>query len=127
MFVFFAFGFILFTPQGGAIMNDFYFQRDAVFKEIREGVERSVRVYTDDLMLCELHFKAGERGKLHHHPNTQITYIVKGVFEVEVDGVKKVVKSGDAILARSDIEHGCSCLEDGVLLDIFTPMRKDFV
>ncbi len=108
-------------------MCDFYFQSDAVYKEIREGVERSVRVYTEDLMLCELHFKAGEKGKLHQHPNTQITYIVKGVFEVEVNGEKRIAKEGDAILARPNVLHGCSCIEEGILLDIFTPMRKDFV
>jgi len=25
------------------------------------------------------------------------------------------------------VEHGCVCTEAGVLLDIFTPMREDFV
>ena len=35
--------------------------------------------------------------------------------------------AGDALLKRNDIEHGCVCLEDGILLDIFTPMRQEFV
>jgi hypothetical protein len=25
------------------------------------------------------------------------------------------------------VEHGCTCTEAGILLDIFTPMREDFV
>ena len=58
---------------------------------------------------------------------TQITYVVSGSFEFEIDGVRRVIKPGDALLKRNDIEHGCVCLEDGILLDIFTPMRQEFV
>ena len=47
--------------------------------------------------------------------------------EFEIDGVKKIVRPGDSMLKRDSVEHGCVCLEKGILLDIFTPMRKDFV
>ena len=53
--------------------------------------------------------------------------VVSGSFEFEIDGVRRVIKPGDALLKRNDIEHGCVCLEDGILLDIFTPMRQEFV
>ena len=32
-----------------------------------------------------------------------------------------------AVLPEGDVEHGCTCTEAGILLDIFTPMREDFV
>lgn len=28
---------------------------------------------------------------------------------------------------ENGVEHGCTCTEAGILLDIFTPMREDFV
>ena len=34
---------------------------------------------------------------------------------------------GDTILKEDGVEHGCVCTEAGILLDIFTPMREDFV
>lgn len=34
---------------------------------------------------------------------------------------------GDAMLKTDGVIHGCTCLEAGVLLDIFTPMREDFL
>ena len=86
-----------------------------------EGVERKILAYTDELMCVENHFKKGAVGALHHHPHTQITYVVSGSFEFEIDGVRRVIKPGDALLKRNDIEHGCVCLEDGILLDIFLP------
>lgn len=91
------------------------------------GVCRKVLAYTDELMCVENYFEKGAVGALHHHPHTQITYVVSGQFEFEIDGVKKIVNPGDTMLKKDSVEHGCVCLEAGVLLDIFSPMREDFV
>ena len=91
------------------------------------GVLRRILAFTDELMCVENHFEKGAVGALHQHPHTQITYVVSGVFEFEIDGVKKVVTAGDTMLKKDSIKHGCVCLEEGILLDIFTPMREDFV
>lgn len=92
-----------------------------------QGVARRVLAYSKDLMCVENTFAEGAVGKLHHHPHTQITYVVSGVFEFEIDGEKRLVKAGDTMLKMDGVEHGCVCLKAGVLLDIFSPMREDFV
>ncbi len=96
-------------------------------KIVAEGVVRRVLAYGKDVMCVENTFRKGAVGSLHHHPHTQITYVVSGEFEFEIDGEKKVVRAGDTMLKTDGVEHGCVCLEDGVLLDIFSPMREDFV
>ena len=50
------------------------------------GVTRRVLAYTDGLMCVENTFEKGAVGALHHHPHTQITYVVSGAFEFTVDG-----------------------------------------
>ena len=92
-----------------------------------EGVERKVLAYTDEIMCVENYFQQGAIGALHHHPHTQITYVVSGKFEFTIAGEKKTVCKGDSMLKKDGIRHGCVCLEEGVLLDFFTPMREDFV
>ena len=92
-----------------------------------EGVARKILAYTDELMCVENHFEKGGVGALHHHPHTQITYVVSGAFEFEIAGEKRVVRAGDTMLKKDGVVHGCVCLEEGILLDIFTPMREDFV
>ena len=92
-----------------------------------EGVERKILAYAEEMMCVENHFQEGAIGAMHHHPHTQITYVVSGSFEFTIDGEKRIVKAGDALLKRNGIEHGCVCLEEGILLDIFNPMRKEFV
>ena len=73
------------------------------------GVQRRVLAYSKDAMCVENTFETGGVGAMHCHPHTQITYIKSGKFEFTIDG------------------HGCVCLEGGVMLDFFTPMREDFV
>ena len=92
-----------------------------------EGMKRKILAYADEMMCVENHFEKGAIGALHHHPHTQITYVVSGQFEFTINGEKKIVNPGDALLKRDSIEHGCVCLKEGILLDIFTPMREEFV
>jgi quercetin dioxygenase-like cupin family protein len=53
--------------------------------------------------------------------------VKEGVFEFTIDVETKVVRSGDTMLKQDGILHGCVCLEKGILIDFFTPMRNDFV
>lgn len=95
--------------------------------ETGKGITRRVLAYNDDMMCVENTFEKDAIGNLHHHPHTQITYVVSGKFEFEIDGVKKIVQKGDTMLKTAGVFHGCVCLEPGILLDIFCPYREDFV
>ena len=107
--------------------DNWVFYKDVVVEKTGEGVERRILAYNDELMIVENSFEKGAVGSLHSHPHTQITYVLEGEFEFEINGTKKIVKKGDSMLKKNGIIHGCVCLEKGKLLDIFTPMRKDFI
>lgn len=92
-----------------------------------EGVVRRVPAYSKDVMCVENTFAEGAVGALHSHPHTQITYVVSGRFRFTVGDTTREVGPGDTLLKQDGVAHGCTCLEAGVLLDIFTPMREDFV
>ncbi len=100
---------------------------DAVAVAAGQGVTRRVLAYTDGLMCVENTFEKGAVGSLHSHPHTQITYVASGKFAFTIDGVTRTVTAGDTMLKEDGVVHGCTCLEPGILLDIFTPMRADFV
>ena len=46
---------------------------------------------------------------------------------ITIDGEVHTVSKGDTLLKQDGVMHGCTCLEDGILIDIFTPMREDFL
>ena len=70
-----------------------------------EGVKRKILAYADEMMCVENHFEKGAIGALHHHPHTQITYVVSGQFEFTINGEKKIVNPGDALLKRDSRER----------------------
>lgn len=91
------------------------------------GVKRKIMSYDERLMLVKVEFEKGGIGPLHQHYHTQITHVEKGVFEIEIAGEKKILKAGDAFYVPPNAIHGAVCLEDGVLIDVFSPMREDFI
>ena len=103
------------------------FHENAEAVQAGQGVVRRVLAYSKDLMCVENRFETGAEGKLHSHPHTQITYVLEGEFAFTIDGETRVVRKGDTLLKENGVVHGCVCLKPGALLDIFTPMRKDFV
>ncbi|MCR5742883.1 MAG: cupin domain-containing protein [Lachnospiraceae bacterium] len=105
----------------------FVFNEQIDLEATAPGIVRKILAYTDELMLVENHFEKGAIGAMHHHPHTQITYVVSGVFEFTIGTETHVVRAGDTLQKKDGIEHGCVCLEPGILLDTFTPMRKEFV
>lgn len=91
------------------------------------GVTRRVLAYSQDAMCVENVFETGGVGAMHSHPHTQITYIVSGRYRFTIGDETREVGPGDTLLKENGVVHGCTCLEGGVMLDFFTPMREDFV
>ena len=107
--------------------NSFLYNNEVEFEILDGGVKRKVLAYGDELMTVEVHFEKGAMGAKHSHPHTQLTYILEGKFEFTIGNERKIVEKGDMVYAVSEIEHGCVCLESGVVLDTFTPCREDFI
>lgn len=91
------------------------------------GVTRRILSYDESLMSVEVSFETGAVGAAHTHPHTQCSYVLSGKFSYSVEGESVELNPGDSIVVPSGLPHGTVCLEKGVLLDIFTPMRADFL
>lgn len=96
-------------------------------EQVAPGVQRRVLAYGKDAMCVENTFEKGAVGALHSHPHTQITYIVSGRFRFTIGEETRDVGPGDTLLKENGVVHGCTCLESGVMIDFFSPMREDFV
>ncbi|RYZ00170.1 MAG: cupin domain-containing protein [Chitinophagaceae bacterium] len=100
---------------------------DIAWEPVGPGLKRKIMAYDESLMVVKVEFEKGGVGTVHQHYHTQITHIEKGVFEVEIAGEKKVLSAGDAFFVPPNVLHGAVCLEAGVLIDVFSPMREDFL
>jgi len=91
------------------------------------GIQRQVYGYDDRVMLVKVKFEKAAVGEVHQHPHTQVSYVESGVFEVTIADEKQLVKTGDGFYVPPSTLHGCVCLEPGVLIDVFSPYREDFI
>ncbi len=102
--------------------------KTAAAADLGGGVTRKVLSYSENLMAVELTFPAGAVGAKHSHPHEQIGYVISGSLVYQEEGQEdKVLHPGDSYYVAPNVVHGVQILEDTMLLDLFTPMRKDFV
>lgn len=100
---------------------------DVILTNLGSGVSRKILAYDENLMSVEVRFEKGAVGSVHTHPHTQISYVIEGSFEATIGDETRIISKGDTYITPPDVPHGVVCLEAGTLLDIFTPMREDFL
>jgi quercetin dioxygenase-like cupin family protein len=91
------------------------------------GVKRKILGYDDSIMLVNASFEKGGIGPIHEHYHAQVTYVVSGQFEMTIGDVTKIIKAGDSFYIAPHVLHGAICLEEGILIDVFSPIREDFM
>ena len=100
---------------------------EAIVQMLDGGVVRKILSHTEGMMVVEITFPAGGVGAVHTHPHLQSSYVKSGEFEYTVGDKKVIVHEGDSLTFEPDEPHGCVCLKSGVLVDVFSPAREDFL
>ena len=108
-------------------VKTFIGDNDVAWQQMDIGVRRKIMSFDDRLMLVKVAFETGGVGALHQHHHTQISHVESGRFEVEIADEKRVLHAGDCFYVPPNAMHGAVCLEAGVLIDVFSPMREDFI
>lgn len=107
--------------------KEFIFGKDLAWEEVGPGLKRQIMGYDDKIMLVKVDFQPGAVGVLHQHYHSQVTYVESGAFEMTIGGETKVIRAGDSYYIPPHVMHGCVCVEAGVLIDVFSPHREDFM
>jgi quercetin dioxygenase-like cupin family protein len=100
---------------------------DVPEEDLGEGVSRKILATGGSMMTAQFTFEKGAVGAPHTHVHEQVGYVLRGRFELTLGDDKTVIEAGDTYYVPSNTLHGVVALEDGVLLDVFTPQRQDFL
>lgn len=105
------------------------FTKDSIpAQDLGGGISRRVLPPTGRLMAVEVRFTAGGIGEPHaHEGHDQVSYVLSGRFEVTLGEETAVIGPGGGFSVEPGVSHGVRALEEGVLLDCFTPIREDFL
>ena len=105
----------------------FLFGAEIEEEVVGEGITRQLLGHDDSILMARVTFEEGAVGYVHSHFHSQASYVESGEFDVMIDGVEKRLGPGDSFYIQPDLEHGAVCRKAGVLLDVFSPAREDFL
>jgi quercetin dioxygenase-like cupin family protein len=78
-------------------------------------------------MLAQIYLKRGALVPMHTHESEQMTYILQGALKCLVGGEELLVREGEVLHIPSGTPHQAEALEDTFELDVFSPVREDWV
>lgn len=97
------------------------------WEDAAPGIKRQIMGYDDKIMLVKVKFEEGAEGYMHEHFHSQVTYVESGEFKMTIGDEVRTLKGGDAFYILPHVLHGCTCTSPGVLIDVFSPAREDFL
>jgi quercetin dioxygenase-like cupin family protein len=100
---------------------------EMLWVELGGGVQRKIMGYGTEAMMVKVRFEAGSIGSQHKHPHVQVSYVESGCFELTIGTEVRTIKKGDGFYVPSELLHGVVCMEPGILIDVFSPYREDFL
>ena len=95
--------------------------------EIIEGVHLKTLVYGDQTLMTEVILKKGAVIPPHTHSHEQTGYLVSGHMNFLVDGKHHIAIPGDSWNIAGDVEHGATALVESVVIEVFSPVREDYL
>jgi quercetin dioxygenase-like cupin family protein len=97
------------------------------YSQILPGISKKALVYGDNSLLCEFHLKQGSIIPPHKHPQEQTGYLISGRLLFTSNENKFIAEPGSSWNFKADVEHSAEVLEDSVAIELFSPIRQDYL
>jgi len=101
-------------------------KEDAVSKQFL-GVDFIVLSIGKDTMVTKMLYKPTDNVPFHKHSNEQSGYIISGKYKLKFGGQEYLLSVGDTYSIPADIEHSLEIIEAGEVIDVFSPIRQDYL
>ena len=105
----------------------FYKKSSDLYIAPLEGVRQKTLVYGENTLMTEFLLDGGSRLPIHHHPHEQTGYLVKGKLKMRIGEDTVIAEPGDSWCIPGNSSHGAEALEDSVAVEIFSPVRKEYL
>jgi quercetin dioxygenase-like cupin family protein len=97
------------------------------YRKAVPGVWRKTLVYGEKTLLAEFKLEAGHTVPRHAHEHEQTGYLISGAIELTIGETTHDVRPGDTWCIPGNVEHNVMIIADSVLVEAFSPVRKDFL
>jgi len=97
------------------------------FKSLIPGVKMCPLAWEEKTLLCEFHLEKGNKIPAHQHPYEQTGLLITGKLNFRIDNEWHLAESGDSWSIPENVEHEVEILENSVVVELFSPIRKDYL
>jgi quercetin dioxygenase-like cupin family protein len=102
-------------------------QGESGFRRMVEGIEIKALVHGEKMLMVEFRFAAGHALPRHTHPHEQIGYLIRGHIRLSIGDEMHDVLPGDSWSIPGGVEHGGEFPEDSVAVEVFSPVREEYL
>jgi quercetin dioxygenase-like cupin family protein len=99
---------------------------EIALEKITEMISQKI-VTGEREMLAQIYLKRGALVPMHSHESEQMTYVLQGALKLLVDGEEIIVREGEVLHIPARAPHQAEALEDTFELDVFSPIREDWL
>lgn len=92
-----------------------------------EGIKRKTLVFGEKTLMTEFLLEKGKTLPAHKHPQEQTGYLVSGKIILTIGREEYEVNPGDSWVIPGDVEHWARIIEDSVAIEVFAPVREDYL
>ena len=110
------------TTSGGSVIG----WDELDLEKVTELISRKL-VSGDRQMLAQVYLKRGAMVPLHTHDSEQLTYVLDGMLKVRIADEEVLVRDGEVVRSPSGVPHQLEALADTFELDLFSPIREDWL
>jgi len=103
------------------------YEWDLVEKEQLNPLFARQVIHGDTITVARVYLSKGCVVPEHHHPNEQISMMEQGALKFVLAGQEKIVRAGEVLRIPPNLPHSAEALEDSVGVDVFAPVREDWV
>ena len=100
---------------------------DDGYRQVLSGVRLKALAHGQRMLMTEFRLVAGSDLPRHRHPQEQTGYLVSGHLRVSIGDETFDALPGDSWCVPADVEHGAEVLADTVALEVFSPVREDYL
>ncbi len=105
----------------------FYKKDEKGYKSPVEGALQKTLVWGARTLMAEFKMKKGAEVPSHKHLHEQTGYVVFGKLMLNVGEESFMAEAGDAWCIGADVEHSAQILEDSLVIEVFSPVREEFI
>jgi len=102
-------------------------KREEGWTPMKNGIFRQSLAHGDKTHMVKFRLQSGAEIAVHKHVQENTGYLLQGSMIMIIEGEECPLEAGDSWSIRGGVPHGARVLEECLVLEVFSPLREDYL